>query len=156
MTEQYVKVFLHNDYDDVESLPCEPCGEADGRKLFRLRSVPFLHSKPTYADVIPAAIDEELGGCYAWNGKVEGVHEDGGRYAMIFDWEPSSQTGANLDGPWLPQELDIIPNNAWAACEGKAGRTYLAVPHGMNPDQVMAELCAGHPGLAFILIHPEP
>ena len=87
---ELVKLFLHQDHDDVESVWAVKLGKTRGGTLLRLDNIPFMHARPTYGDVVVAKADRELEVPYAWNGAhirfsdvPKHLHEDGGRYAAI-------------------------------------------------------------------------
>ena len=63
-SSKLVKVRLHNQGEDVETLWAEglgPAGEGLPARRVRLGNVPFLHAKPTYEDVIDVQhpVDDE-------------------------------------------------------------------------------------------------
>ncbi len=136
-----VKVRLQSNGEDVEMAWAEDCGSApgheDGRHV-RLGNVPFLHAKPTYGDLILATPDPNDGMLMWDDGKLqyerigEKIIEDGGRWAMILDYELLDPTG---DAQEAFSALDCAGEKYNVAVEGfygprddRPGRAYLAVP----------------------------
>jgi len=166
MPTKPVKVYLHHRYGDVETLPCEPCGKLGKRRLFRLLAIPFFFTKPTFGDVIAAARDAELDGHWAWEPshplttRDRDLHEDGGRYAMIFDYRPSGKRArprpVTGETSWFPRELDIVSSRAIEPTRRTPGRVYLAVPSKLPPARVMALVRKRHPEFSFRQVHPRP
>ncbi|HEY2031456.1 MAG TPA: hypothetical protein VGH20_19830 [Myxococcales bacterium] len=91
-----VKVCLHTRGADVETPWAEDLGAVPGQpgaRRVRLGNVPFLHSKPTYEDVIVAVLDP-VRRMLMWDSDdvpydriSERIAEDGGRYAVIIDYK---------------------------------------------------------------------
>jgi hypothetical protein len=155
---EYVTVFLHHGYDLVESGPCEPCGMQRGKRLFRLRFIPFSYANPTYDDVVVARRDPEFEGNWAFECTLRGgtrmrdLHQPGGRYAMIVEYVARGRHRRL----WFPGRADIVSSLAIRSEGGKPGRFYLAVSKKVRPASVMDALAAEHPTFDFKQIHPRP
>ena len=138
-----VKLFLHENYDDVESVWGTTCGRARGGTLVRIDNIPYVHSKPTFGDVVVAKRDRELDVPYAWNvgqnGKsisekkiIARLHEDAGRYAGIVEYA-AKKKGASFARltKWLRKEHDVVSEGAWE------GTLYLAIPKKLRMKDLM-------------------
>jgi hypothetical protein len=164
-----IKVCLTNDGADVETPWAEDLGPVAGRKgarKVRLVNVPFLHAKPTWGDVIVVApLDEhdfltwDRGGV-PWAKVATRIHEDGGRWAMIVDYEPhpGDETGAAAFRALAKAcaELEIICEGCVGPRRGKPGRAYFAVPRELTDPQVMAKLRGKSLPCELVQIHPAP
>ena len=159
--ETFEKVFLHDRHGDVESCWCEPAGVAAGRHLFRLVNVPFAHAKPTFDDVIAARRDPEFAGNWAWDragvpfSKVGTlIHEDGGRYAAIVDYKmrPGGSFGTLVR--WLKRIHDVVAEGCFGPRGREPGRVYLALPVGVDLDDVLAAMRAKFDAFTFARVHP--
>ena len=91
-----VKVCLHSRGEDVETPWAEDLGKAPGRpsaRLVRLGNVPFRHAKPTYGDVLVVEYDATYNkltwdsGGLPYERILERIAEDGGRYAVVIDFD---------------------------------------------------------------------
>ena len=157
MADDIEKLFIHHDYDNVESGPAEVVGTEGDAVLLRLLFIPFMYATPTYGDVVAATREAEFEDnlAFACPGQfgmdVEDLHRHGGRYALIFDFELAEGEGEQ----WFQESHDIMSSLAWPQEEGKPGRAYLAVQDARTPDEVMRLLKKRHPNSAFTLIHPE-
>ncbi len=145
--EPDVKVMLHNDGEDVETVWAEPCGSHAGAGLFRLVNVPFLHAKPTYGDIIAAVPDAAQEHPRVWNRSGapfeqlgERIHQDGGRYAAIVDYVPELEPRFEELSRWLEHERDVIPEGCYGPGDDKPGRLYLAVREEVEPPVLFAAL----------------
>jgi hypothetical protein len=163
-----VKVRLHNQGEDVETAWAEDLGSVDQdspRRRVRLGNVPFLHAKPTYGDVIEVRPDE-ADGMLDWDR--EGlafehigrrIHADGGRWAMILDYEaapPDRDVNAAFKALDIAAEkADIAVEGAFVAKGGHGGRAYLAVPGSKSVSDVLAWLRSSKVALTFTLVHPR-
>jgi hypothetical protein len=152
-----IKLFVHHGYDNVESGPAAPAGTQRGRRLFRLKFIPFCYATPTYGDVVVAKRDKEFNDHWAFETtrpygmSIDDLHAHGGRYAMIVDFTP----GGRHRGPWFPDRRDIMSSIAIEPGDGP-GRVYFAVPDKITPADVMAALADSHPKFDFTQIHPKP
>jgi hypothetical protein len=165
--ERLVEVRLHDRGQDAETRWAEDCGPAPGApgtRYVRLGSIPFLHAKPTYGDVIAAAPGED--GLLAWDRSGlpherirEALIEDGGRWAMILDCEPDDPDADPalvvrvLRG--LGEAADIAVEARSAPRRGQPGRLYLAVPSPLGVGNVLAFLEGRQLPLSFTLVHPR-
>jgi hypothetical protein len=157
----FVKVFLHDRGLDLESAWCEPAGSDGGLALFRLVNVPFLHAKPTFGDVIAARRDGEYANHWTWNrdgvdfARIgERLHEDGGRYALVVDYEMSATADFDVLSRALRSDHDIVPEGCFGPRGRRPGRLYLAAPRDRDPAAVMAALAGAGEGFRFTLVHP--
>ncbi len=161
-----VKVRLHSNGEDVETPFAEDLGPAAGswgsRKV-RLANVPFLHAKPTYGDVI--VVEPDPDGRLTWNsGGVPfdeigaRIAEDGGRWAMIVDYELREDahgvTAAFQALDMAAESADIAVEGCFAPRNERPGRAYLAVPDTMGVEEVLTMLRAANIPLELKLVHP--
>jgi hypothetical protein len=162
-----VKVALHNRGEDVETPWAEDLGEAPGRpsaRLVRLGSVPFVHAKPTYGDVLVVEPDPTYNKL-TWDSQGlpferigERIAEDGGRYAVILDYDrvpPTVDPGSAfklLDV--AGEKLNIAVEGMRAPKDGRPGRAYLAVPYDIAPMLVIASLEEQNLPMRLTLVHP--
>lgn len=162
-----VKVRLHNQGEDVETPWAEDLGAVatdPPRRRVRLGNVPFLHAKPTYGDVIEVRPDAS-DGMLEWDRQGVAfedigrrIHEDGGRWAMIVDYQ-AAPSGADLDGTFkaldvAAERFDIAVEGAFVRKEERRGRAYLAVPYSKSIADVLAWLRSPEVNLDFTLVHP--
>jgi hypothetical protein len=149
-----VKVVLHDRGDRVETARCQPVGFEDGRALFRVDSIPFLHAKPTYDDVIVARGDDTYAGNWTWNGAAGRIHKDGGRYALLVEYHAA----AEADFPRLTQLLrrdhDIVVEIGYPPHGKKAGRLYIAAPRRMGTSEVLRALGSAGEGFRIDVVRP--
>lgn len=167
--EKLVKVLLHAHGEDVETPWAEDLGphpNRPGARLVRLGNVPYLHAKPTYEDVIAVEYDDEYGRL-AWNS--DGVpfseigtriHEDGGRWAMIVDYELCRDAGDDLQAAFRQLDLagfaaDIMIEGAFVRGDKRGGRAYLAVPAHLDVPAVLRILDDAQLPLELTLVHPK-
>jgi hypothetical protein len=143
-----VKVILHARGELVETALCEAYGFDRGRALFRLESVPFLHPKPTYGDVISAHTDDAYEGNWAWDRDREPIRHDGGRYTLMVDYHTSDEE-ADFDRLCrrLRADHDLVAELGYEPQGKKPGRLYLAAPRKSPPTAVLAAL--GQVGAGF-------
>jgi hypothetical protein len=160
-----IKVCLINDGNDRETPWAEDLGAAPrgGRKV-RLVNVPFLHAKPTWGDVIVVHPDRkgtptwDRGGL-TWQDIGSRIAEDGGRWAMIVDYEPHDDTSGAAAFAAIERacaEHDVVCEGAWAPRGAKSGRAYFAVPYELGAESVMRELRAAELPCELALVHPAP
>jgi hypothetical protein len=155
-----VKLFLHEDHDHVESVWAVKVGKARNGTLLRLDNVPFVHAKPTYGDVVLAKADRELEVPYAWN--LAGIksaemskrlHEDGGRYAAIVDYQlPRGASFARLC-TWLKTH-DVVTEGCYGPDDKQPGRLYLAIPKTLKMPALMIEAKKRFGSMKLQQIHP--
>lgn len=154
-----IKIVLTNQGEDVETpwaVDLGP-GPTPGSRRVRLDNVPFLHAKPTYGDVIVVVPDED--GRLTWDAEgvpFERIAEDGGRYAMIVDYQPR---GADAKAVWKElvaraEAKGCVPEGCFGPRDGEPGRMYLAVPKELEPDEVMDWL-GELDSVDLTLIHPS-
>jgi hypothetical protein len=164
MKEKLVKVLLHERGMDVETPWAEDLGPAacaPGARRVRLANVPFLHSKPTYEDVIVVIPDAD--GRLAWDS--EGVafddigtriEEDAGRWAMSVDYELrpgfTDLTAAFRALDAVGERSDLVVEGSFARRAWRAGRAYVAVPVALGVDAALQHLSTD--ALVLTLIHP--
>jgi hypothetical protein len=161
--DKLVKVLLHNRGEDVETPWAEDLGPTlDGGRKVRLDNVPFLHAKPTFGDVIVVREDPRYEGQLAWDRDAvtwdqigSRLAEDGGRYAMIVDYDAADVDRFGDLGEWLAKS-DIVPEGCFGPRDDKPGRLYLAVPKMHAVAEVMAMLGDNELGFRFEQIHPDP
>ena len=163
--KRLVKVALHDRGKDVETVWAEDVGAAQrgpGR-LVRLGNVPFVHAKPTYGDLLVVEHDPALK-WLAWDANgvpfnriLTRIAEDGGRYAVIVDYEVTPRSDVreafkalDLAGEWS----NIAVEGLRAPRNGKPGRAYLAVPYDMKPGLVLKRLRARKLPMSLTLVHP--
>lgn len=164
-----IKICLTNDGADVETPWAEDLGPVAGRKgarKVRLVNVPFLHAKPTWGDVIVVEPVDEDGfltwdrGGIPWAKVGTRIHEDGGRWAMIVEYEPhpGDDTGAAAFRAFAKAcaNLEIICEGCVGPRNGKPGRAYLAVPRELTDPQVMTKLRGESLPCELVQIHPAP
>ena len=146
-----VKVRLHNQGEDVETAWAEDSVSVDQSsptRRVRLGNVPFLHAKPTYGDVIEVRPDE-ADGMLDWDRERlafehvgRRIHADGGRWAMIIDYEAvppeRDANGAFKALDIAAENADIAVEGAFVAKDGRGGRAYLAVPRSKSVSDVLA------------------
>ncbi|HTJ45485.1 MAG TPA: hypothetical protein VL463_25450 [Kofleriaceae bacterium] len=161
--DKLVKVLLHDRGEDVETPWAEDLGPADGGgRRVRLDNVPFLHAKPTFGDVIVVREDSRYEGQLVWDrGGVawdqigSRIALDGGRFAMIVDYDAKDVDRFGELSEWLG-ENELVPEGCFGPRDGKPGRLYLAVPKSRAIGDVMILLGTNRFGFAFTQIHPEP
>ena len=162
-----VKVRLHDQGEDVETAWAEDLGPAEASpptRRVRLGNVPFLHSKPTYGDVIEVGPDD-ADGMLDWDRRGVAfeqigtrIQDDGGRWAMIIDYEAGLPV-RDLDATFkaldiAAEKVDIAVEGAFASKDRNSGRAYFAVPRSMSVADVVAWLRSFEVQLHFKLIHP--
>jgi hypothetical protein len=165
--KKLVKVCLHSRGKDVETPWAEDLGEVPGRRgvhRVRLGNVPFLHAKPTYGDVLVVEYDRTYNKL-TWDGDdvpFEGIgkriEEDGGRYAVIIDYDlmppiPDAQPAFKLLD-LAAEKMNMAVEGMRGPRDGKPGRTYLAVPYDITPALVMAYLDEQNLPMKLTLVHP--
>lgn len=146
-----IKVRLCSNGEDVETPWAEDGGPAPspaGAHYVRLGNVPFLHARPTYADVIVGVPDED--GMLTWDSGGlpyerigERIIEDSGRWVMILDYRVLDDG----DAQEAFNALDVAGEKSDIAVEGcygpkgdRPGRPYLAVPPQLTVETVLAYL----------------
>jgi hypothetical protein len=152
--KELVKLFLHQDYDDVGSVWAIVVGKARGGTLVRLDNVPFAHAKPTYGDVVLAKRDLELEVPYAWNAAGMHLHDDGGRYAAIVDYHAARSESFKRLCVWLRKTHGVMTEGCYGPREDKPGRLYLAVPKKLKMPALMREADARFASMKLTQIHP--
>jgi len=160
-----VKIRLQQRGEDVETPWAEDLGPVQGRpgaRRVRIGSVPFFHAKPTYEDVIVVEPDP-TDGMLMWDGHGVAfeeigsrIAEDGGRYALIIDYEiidaSVEDTFNRLD---LVAELaGVVLEGCYGPKPGKPGRAYLAAPNEMAVADVLGRLEAAALPVKLTLVHP--
>jgi hypothetical protein len=161
-----IKVCLTNRGNDSETPWAEDLGPvkgAKGARRVRLVNVPFMHAKPTWGDVIvvtPAgdgAPTWDRDGV-AWEQIGTRIAEDSGRWAMIVDYTPTKAEAADAYRALVEacHTVDVVCEGAWAPSDGRAGRTYFAVPRGRTAQDVMAALATAKLPCTLAQIHPPP
>jgi hypothetical protein len=162
---------LANRGEDSETPWAEDLGPAGkpaprGSRKVRLVNEPVLHAKPTYGDVIVVSPVED--GLPTWD--AEGIAwskigtrilVDGGRHAMIVDYQPTSPRDANGKSAFTAlatacRALDVICEGCFGPRDDKPGRAYLAVPAALLPGAVMRRLRAAAIPAELFQIHPKP
>jgi hypothetical protein len=149
-----VKVVLHDRGDRVESARCQPVGFEEGRALFRVDSVPFLHAKPTYDDVIVARGDDTYAGNWTWNGAAGRIHKDGGRYALLVEYHASAEADFQRLTQLLRRDHDIVVEIGYPPQGKKPGRLYLAAPRRMGTSEVLRALGSAGEGFRIDVVRP--
>ncbi len=166
--ESPIKVCLTNVGKDTETPWAEDLGPApepytDGSRLVRLVNVPFLHAKPTWGDTIVVAPAGD--GLLTWDrhevpfADVDAlIFEDGGRWAMIVDYEPhpDSPDAAYATLARACAEHDVVCEAAWGPRDGDPGRVYLAVKNQLSDATLMKRLRNAGLPCELIQIHPTP
>jgi hypothetical protein len=162
-----VKVCLHSRGEDVETPWAEDLGEASGKpgaRLVRLGNVPFFHAKPTYGDVLVVEYDPTYNKLtwdangLPYNRMLERIAEDGGRYAVVIDYEvvpPTSDAASafkSLDTAGM--KANFVVEGIRAPREGRPGRVYFAVPYDVAPMLVIAYLDEQNLPMTLTLMHP--
>ncbi len=160
-----IKVCLTNKGEDTESPWAIDLGAvgSDGSRKVKLVNVPFMHAKPTWGDTIIVKPDRN-GGPPVWDR--EGVPwkqiatkivEDGGRWAMIVDYLPTTSADEAFAAiRQICDEARIVCEGAWGPRDHDPGRVYLAVQKELNAEQVMGLLIGASLPTELIQIHPEP
>jgi hypothetical protein len=160
-----VKVLLHDDGDDPETVwavDLGPAAGAEGARRVRLDNVPFLHAKPTIDDEIVAAPGN--GFPLAWDIAGRNYREicgalarDAGRWVIIVDYTPHAGTGAQDCWDALvaaAKSVGAAPEGAHGPSEDSPGRGYFAVPRGAKVAAFLATLRGAKPPCDLELIHP--
>jgi hypothetical protein len=150
-----VKLFLHKNHSDVESVWGEKVGKVRGGTLVRLDNVPFLHAKPTYGDVVVAKRDKELEVDFAFNIPHGTVHADGGRHAAIVDYTMAKGASFARLSKWLHAKLDVVPEGCFGPDGKEPGRLYLAIPEVLKTEDVVGRMAEHFPKFRFVQIHPK-
>jgi hypothetical protein len=145
-------VVLHDRGSKVESARCEPAGFDEGRALFRLVSIPLLHAKPTWGDVIMARGDDTYGGNWTWNGAAGKIHHDGGRYTLLVEYH--GDVDFRFLGHLLRRDHDIILEPGYPPQGKKAGHLYLAAPRRAATSAVLKALGGLAEGLRINVVRP--
>ena len=160
-----IKVCLTNRGDDVETPWAHDLGPAPGPKgsrKVRLVNVPFMHAKPTWGDVVVVSPVKDGFPTWdrsgvAWSHIGERLVEDGGRWAMILDYESDADAEECFDAiAHACAELDVVCEGAWPPNGKRAGRVYLAVKTGTTDKAVMNHLGRAELPCAVAQIHPSP
>lgn len=160
-----IKVCLTNKGEDTETPWAADLGPVgnDGSRKVKLVNVPFMHAKPTWGDTIivkparndsPPTWDREG---VPWKQISSKIVEDGGRWAMIVDYTPT--TSSNEAFAALSEACEsakIVCEGAWAARDRDPGRVYLAVQKELSAEQVMGILIGASLPMELTQIHPEP
>jgi hypothetical protein len=159
---KHVRVFLHYDYDDVETVPCEVVQRGRGFVDVKVLAIPFLHATPTYGDVVRAKKDPEFEGNLAWastrrgGARDEDLVEAGGYYALIARLRRRPDVPAPADPLWFPRDFGIFSSVATSWKDREWGRIYFAAPKKIQPRDVLDMLEARHPNFDWQLVHPKP
>ncbi|MEP6862495.1 MAG: hypothetical protein ABJE66_17870 [Deltaproteobacteria bacterium] len=160
-----IKVCLTNSGDDVETPWAHDLGPAPGPKgsrKVRLVNVPFMHAKPTWGDVVVVTPVKDGFPTWdrsgvTWSDIASRIHEDGGRWAMIVDYESDADAEECFDAiAHACAELDAVCEGAWAPNATRAGRVYLAVKTGTTDKAVMNHLGRAELPCMLAQIHPTP
>ena len=160
-----IKVCLTNRGDDIETPWAHDLGPAPGPKgsrKVRLVNVPFMHAKPTWGDVVVVSPVKDGFPTWdrsgvAWSHIGTRLVEDGGRWAMILDYESDADAEECFDAiAHACAELDVVCEGAWAPSKTRAGRVYLAVKTGTTDKAVMNHLGRAELPCALCQIHPAP
>ncbi|MDO9280546.1 MAG: hypothetical protein Q7U06_01460 [Pseudomonadota bacterium] len=161
MAAEPIRILLHDNGEDVETMWAVPVESPPGRTFVRLDNVPFLHARPTYGDTLEVAEDEAQPGWLSWNRAgcpFEEIPErlvvDGGRYAVIVDYTCDDLARFAALTRWARESADLHGEGAYSPDDSRPGRLYLAVPYATAPDAVMAILGANPHGFSFVLVHP--
>lgn len=135
---------------------------AAGRPLYRLVSVPFLHSKPTWGDVIVAEPDREQQFPRAWDrGGIpfhriaERIYADGGRYAAILDYDEGRAAQFQEIASWLEEALDVVAEGCFEPRNGGPGRLYMAVPDALAAAALFGRLQRRFGEGGWLWVHPS-
>lgn len=164
-----IRIRLHRRGQDRETAWAEDCGPAPAppdARFVRLASIPFIHAKPTYGDVVVVRPDP-VSGALAWDGEgrsheetVAALIEDGGRWTMILDYlfeDPRADSSAALAAlARACEQADIAVEDCYGPWERQPGRTYLAVPGELEALEVLAYLQGQALPLSLTLVHPLP
>jgi hypothetical protein len=163
--DRLVKIRLQQRGEEVETAWAEDLGPVQGRpgaRRVRIGSVPFLYAKPTYEDVI--VVEPDLtDGMLMWDGDGvafeemdSGIAEDGGRYALVIDYEVIDASVENtFTRLKLAAELaGIALEGCYGPKPGKPGRAYLAAPNEMAVADVLGRLEAAALPVKLTLVHP--
>jgi hypothetical protein len=163
-----VKIRLHTRGERGETAWAEDCGPAPappGARFVRIASIPFVHAKPTYEDVVVAA-PERGHPVLGWDtegrsydGVAEALIEDAGRWTMIIGYHLASPA-ADGDAAFAALEracqgADIAVESCFGPWDGEPGRAYLAVPGELEVDEVLAYLAGQDLPLVLTLVHPR-
>jgi hypothetical protein len=163
--DRLVKIRLQQLGDDVETPWAEDLGPVDGRpgaRRVRIGNVPFFHAKPTYEDVVIVEPDPD-DGMLVWDGGGVAFEEigtriaqDGGRYALIVDYEVvEGRVDDVFKRLTLVAELaGVVLEGCYGPKPGKPGRAYLAAPNVMDAADVLGRLEAAALPVKLTLVHP--
>lgn len=159
---QPIKVLLHDNGEDVETLWAVPVGGPPHRLLVRLDNVPFLHAKPTYGDVIEVRSADEQPGWLSWNAAgrtyteiCDALVEDGGRYAVIVDYTCDDMTVFGTLTAWAKREADLECEGNEGPTPQRPGRLYIAARYAVGTDAILQFLSGNSLGFRFELVHPR-
>lgn len=163
-----VKIRLHTRGAHGETAWAEDCGPAPaplGARFVRIASIPFVHAKPTYGDVV-VACPEDGAALLAWDSEglsyddvAERLIEDAGRWTLILDYDlagPAVDSDAALGALERACEgAEIAVESCFGPWAGEPGRIYLAVPADLEVDEVLAFLAGQGLPLTLRLVHPR-
>mgnify|MGYP003338351740 CR=1 FL=1 len=161
MPTDLIKILLHDDGEDVESVWARTMPSPAGRTFARLDNIPFVHAKPTFGDVIEVSADESQPGFLCWNVRgctydeiVARLVEDGGKYAAIVDFECVDPSRFAALVQWSRTRMALEWEGARGPAEGRPGRAYLAVDYADSVAAMMKVLEENPLGFRFTLVHP--
>lgn len=120
MSHRLVKVLVRKD-EDVETAWCVRV-KRDGRTLYRLANILFLHASPAWGDLIEAAKSADEGGHLTF----KKIVETSGRSTMIVDYEKVETFHALTK--FLAKSFDVVTEGCFGPDDRGLGRAYLAVP----------------------------
>jgi hypothetical protein len=157
-----IKVRLTNEGAHSETPWAHDLGRVEGGRKVKLVNVPFMHAKPTWGDTI---VVKEIKGSFPtwdrggtpWSKISSRILVDGGRWAMIVQYEPhpdGKDAFKALDKACL--DHDIICEGAVGPRSGRPGTAYLAVPVALSDTQVMKVLRDEELPCELTQAHPKP
>jgi hypothetical protein len=164
-----VKLRLHSCGEEGETAWGEDCGPApapEGARFVRVGTIPFIHAKPTYGDVIVAAPGGP-GALLAWDSRggsyeevVESLIEDAGRFTVILEYDVASPA-IDPDAAYAALErachgAGIAVETCFGPWDGEPGRVYLALPGELDVEEVLAFLAGEGVPLTLGVVHPRP
>lgn len=160
--DEPMKILLHDRGLDVETPWALPVPSPPDRRFVRLDNVPFLHAKPTFGDVVEVRRTEDQPGFWSWDAAgrsydeiCAGLVADGGRYALILDYECDRPDAFGALSAWARGEADLVCEGCSAPRDGKPGRLYVAAPYAVSVADVVDAFARNPHGFTFALVHPR-
>ncbi len=145
MSSGLVKVLVRKG-GDAETAWCVRV-KRNGRTLYRLANILFVHATPAWGDLIEAKPSEAEGGRLTFTKIVE----KSGRRTMIVDYEKEKTFRAL--SKFLEKSFDVVTEGLFGPKDGRLGRAYLAVPSDIMPAELFEVAYEKFPDL--VAVFPE-